>query len=141
MEIFPLANGFAKPFIGEIVLLHVLDRRPNAAQWRGQELDLRRAKRHLERIGSEYLLPTVEASFRVRVGVPHEEIIAEAVATNVDLILLPTFIPSVWRRLVGANSGATARELVAGATCRIFVVDVRTRFNCFRHWTGEVAAG
>ena len=92
---------------------------------------------HLERIGRDYLSPTVEASFRVRKGVPHEEIRAEAEATNPDLILVPTFVPSIWERLAGFIYGETVRSLVAGVPCRTFVVEVRTRFNCFRRWAGE----
>jgi nucleotide-binding universal stress UspA family protein len=139
LEIFPVANGFTKPFHGEVVLLHVLDRRKNGVPRDVGEIDLHRAVRHLERIGHDYLSPTVEASFRVRIGIPHEEIRAEAAATNTDLILLPTFVPPIWRRLAGFIYGETVRNLAVGAPCRVFVVDVRTRFNCYRRWAGEEA--
>jgi hypothetical protein len=136
-----LANGFTKPFDGEVILLHVLDRRKNAM--RGERIvnDLRRAKRHLERLGHDYLSPTIEASFRVQVGIPYEVILAEAAAAKVDLILFPTFIPSLWRRLAGFIYGETVRNLVASACCRIFVIDVHTRFNCFRRWANEDSFG
>jgi nucleotide-binding universal stress UspA family protein len=137
LEIFPVVNGFTKPFHGEVVLLHVVDRRKNGVPRGVGEIDLRRAERHLERIGHDYLSPTVEASFRVRIGIPHAEILAEAKATNVDLILLPTFVPPIWRRLAGFIYGETVRNLAVGAPCRVFVVDVRTRFNCFRRWAEE----
>jgi len=138
-EIFPVANGFTKPFHGEVVLLHVLDRRKNGRSRDFGEVELHRAVRHLERIGRGYLVPTVEASFRVRMGIPHEEIRAEAAATNADLILLPAFAPAIWRRLTGFIYGETVRNLVVGAPCRVFVADVRTRFNCFRYWAREEA--
>ena len=141
LEIFQLANGFTKPFDGEIVLLHVLDQRKNRMQDGLAEIHLRRARRHLERLAHYYLNPTVEASVRVRVGIPHEEILAEATAADTDLILFPTFIPSIWRRLAGIIPGETVRNLVAGARCRVFVVDVHTRFNCFRRWAKEEALG
>jgi nucleotide-binding universal stress UspA family protein len=137
LEIFPLANGFTKPFEGAITLLHVFDRRKIAAARGVSETELRRAERHLRRIGDDYLSPAVEASFRVRIGIPRDEILAEAKATNVDLILLPAFVPSVWQRLAGLAYGETARHLVVGASCSVFVVDVRTRFNCFRRWARE----
>lgn len=140
LEIFPVANGFTKPFHGEIVLLHVLDRRTKGVSGDIGEIDLRRAECCLERIGHDYLTPTIDASFRVRIGIPHEEIRAEAEAANTDLILLPTFAPSFWRRLGGLPYGETVRSLVVGAPCRVFVVDVRTRINCFRCWTGEETA-
>ncbi len=141
LEIFQLANGFTKPFDGEIVLLYVLDQRKNARRSELAEIDLRRAKRHLERLGHLYLSPKVQASFRVRVGIPHEEILAEATETSVDLILFPTFNPSIWRKLAGIICGETLRNLVACARCRVFVIDVQTRFNCFRRWAKEEAFG
>jgi len=134
-EIFPLANGFVRQFGGEIVLLHVLESRMNTAQVGGSDIDARRAKRHLERLGRDYLRPTLNADFRVRIGIPHETILAEAAATNADLILLSVFAPPIWRRWVGFSHGETARNLVAGAPCRVFAVNVRTHFNCFRRWT------
>jgi nucleotide-binding universal stress UspA family protein len=137
LEIFQLANGFTKPFDGEIVLLYVLDQRKNARRNDLAEINVRRAKRHLERLGHHYLSPKIGTSFRVRVGIPHEEILAEATATNVDLILCPNFQPSIWKRLAGIICGETVRHVVAGAHCQVFVIDVQTRFNCFRRWAKE----
>jgi nucleotide-binding universal stress UspA family protein len=137
LEIFQLANGLTKPFDGEIVLLYVLDQGKLAPQRELAEIEIRRAKRHLERLGHHYLSPKLQASFRVRTGVPHEEILAEATETNVELILFPTFRPSIWRQLVGFIYRETVRNLVAAAPCRVFVIDVQTRTNCFRRWAKE----
>jgi nucleotide-binding universal stress UspA family protein len=136
-EIFPLANDLVPPFKGEIVMLHVLDRQTNAVPFRGSGTNFRRAELLLERIGNEFVRPAVEASVRVRVGTPCEEILAEATANDVDLILLPTFTPSIWRRLLGPKCAETARNLITEASCRVLVVDVRTHFNCFRRWPRE----
>ena len=136
-EVFPVANDIVPPFKGEIVLLHVLDRRTNAVPFRGNGTNFRRAELLLDRIGNEYVRATVGTSVRVRVGTPHEEILAEASANDVDLILLPTFTPSIWRRLLGPRCAETARSLVAEAACRVLVVDMRMHFNCFRRWPGE----
>ena len=141
LEAFPLANGFVRPFGGEIVLLHVLEQRTNTRQVGGPDVDLRRAKRHLERLGREHLRPTVDVSSRVRVGIPHEEIMAEAAASGVELILLPVFAPSFLEKLLGTGCGETTRNLVVGDTCRVFVFDVRERFNCLRRWAEEEASG
>jgi nucleotide-binding universal stress UspA family protein len=141
LEAFPLANGFSRPFGGEIVLLHVLEHRTNAMQVGGRDVELRRAKRHLERLGREHLRPTVDASFRVRVGIPHEEILAEATASGVELILLPVFAPSFLEKLLRSSCGETARNLVVGTVCRVFVFDVRERFNCLRRWADEGPPG
>jgi len=67
-------------------------------------------------------------------GIPHEEISAEATAIKADLILLPTFAPSIWRKLTSASYGETARNLPQNTQCLVFIVDVRTHFNCFRKW-------
>jgi len=136
-EIFPAANGITKPFGGELVLLHVLDRRRRATRRGAGEAELARALRHLERLGRDYVRPGIEVTLRVRIGVPHEEILAEARAIGADLILLPVFAPSFWSRWVGSMRGDTIRNLAAGAGCRLFVTDVRTRFNCFRRWAKE----
>ena len=134
LEIFAVANGFTKPFGGEVVLLHVIDPQSDAGRGAIDAIDRDQAARHLERLGRDHLRPTVEATCRVRSGIPHEEIIAEATATNANLILLPTFAPSIWRRWAGLAYGKTTRSLVIGAPCNVLVVDVRTRFNCFRRW-------
>lgn len=138
-EIFPVANGFTQPFDGEILLLYVVDRRKQASRRDVSEDELRRAEALLQRIGDEYLSPRVGAAFRVRVGIPEEEIRDEAAARNADLIPLPVFAPSRWRRLFGSTSGETARNVVIGAPCRVFVVDVRTRLNYFRRRAREKA--
>ncbi|MGD1032493.1 MAG: universal stress protein [Opitutaceae bacterium] len=136
-EIFPFANDLVPPFEGEIVLLNVLDRRTNAIPFRGSGSNFRRAELLLARLAGEFVRPAVEASPRVRIGDPCEEILAEATANDVDLILLPTFIPSIWRRWLGPRCAETARNLITQASCRVLVVDVRTHFNCFRRWPGE----
>jgi nucleotide-binding universal stress UspA family protein len=136
-EIFPLANDLVPPFKGEIVLLHVLDRQSNAVPFRGSGSNFRRAEMLLERIASEYMRPVVSTSVRVRVGTPHEEILAEAAANDVDLILLPTFTPSIWRRWLGPRCAETAQNLITETSCRVFVADVRAHFNCFRRWPKE----
>ena len=139
LEIFPLANGFTKPFEGEIVLLHVLEQRTISMQNGANDTIIRQAERHLERIGRDYLRPTVGTILRVRIGTPHEEILREATVTNADLLLLPTFAPSLWEKWTGRECGATARNLVGNAPCRIFVVDMQEHFNCFRRWQKEEA--
>jgi nucleotide-binding universal stress UspA family protein len=141
LEAFPLANRFTRPFGAEIILLHVLDRRMREVRMAQIEFEFHRAMRHLAHLGQKHLRVSVDTSFRVRSGIPHEEILAEATVTGADLILLPTFAPSIWQRLAGTVYGETSRNLITGAPCRVFVVDVRTRFNCFRRWAREEAGG
>jgi nucleotide-binding universal stress UspA family protein len=134
LEVFPLANGFTKPFGGEVLLLHVLDRGSAAA---GTEYE--RAHHHLEHLARDFMRSSVEVRPRVRAGLPHEEIFAEATEARADLILLPVYAPSLWRRLVGPGCGSTARHVVSGASCGVFVVTVKTPFNCLRHWNGQAS--
>jgi nucleotide-binding universal stress UspA family protein len=136
LEVFPLANGFTKPFGGEVILLHVLDARSAA---RDSERD--RARLHLEHLARDFVRSSIEARPKVRAGLAHEEIFVEAAEAKADLILLPVFAPSIWRRIVGSGLGSTARNIVSGASCGVFVVNVRTCFNCLRHWGAEVLPG
>jgi nucleotide-binding universal stress UspA family protein len=129
-EVFPLANGFAKPFGGEVILLNVLDPGADA-----DGSTRTRAHLHLEHLARDFMRSSVEVRSRVRSGLPHEEIFAEAAEAKADLILLPVYAPSLWRMLVGPGFGATARNVVSGASCGVFVVNVRTRFNCLRRWS------
>jgi nucleotide-binding universal stress UspA family protein len=134
LEVFPLASGFAKPFGGEVVLLHVLDPR-SAESSRARET----AHVHLEHLGRDFMRSSIEVRPRVRAGIAHEEIFAEAVESKAELILLPVYAPSIWRRLVGPGFGSTARNVVSGASCGVFVVNVRTRFNCLRQWGAQAS--
>jgi len=134
LEVFPLANGFTKPFGGEVILLHVLDSRPTAS---GSARDM--AHLHLEHLAREFMRSSLEVRPRVRAGLPDEEIFAEAAEAKADLILLPVYTPSFWRRLVGPGFGSTARNVVLGASCGVFVVNVRTPFNCLRHWGAQAS--
>jgi nucleotide-binding universal stress UspA family protein len=134
LDVFPFANGFTKPFGGEVILLHVLEAS-------SADADLMRvtAQRHLEHIARDFLRSSVETRQRVRVGLPHEEIFAEATEARADLILLPVHAPSIWQKLSGSGYGSTTRSVVGGAPCGVFVVDVQTRFNCLRRWSAEVS--
>jgi nucleotide-binding universal stress UspA family protein len=134
LDVFPFANGFSKPFGGEVILLYVLEPlSPDA------ELMRDTARLHLEHIARDFLRASVEARARVRLGLPHEEIFAEATEARADLILLPVHAPSIWRRLAGSGYGSTARNIVGGAPCGVFVVDAQTRFNCLRRWGAKAA--
>jgi nucleotide-binding universal stress UspA family protein len=133
-EVFSLANGFTKPFGGEVVLLHVLD--PRSA---GTGAAREKANLHLEHLARDFMRSSIEVRPRVRAGLAHEQIFAEATEAKADLILLPVYAPSIWRRLVGPGFGSTARYVVSGASCGVFVVNVRTRFNCLRHWGAEAS--
>lgn len=134
LDVFPFANGFTKPFGGEVILLHVLE-----ASAPDDDVMRDAARLHLEHLARDFLRSSVETRQRVRVGVPHEEIFAEAAETKADLILLPVHAPSIWQKLAGTRCGSTARSVVGGAPCGVFVVDVQTRFNCLKRWSAEVS--
>ena len=126
-EVFPLSRRLIDPSAGDIILLNVLDRRPGSIPPAASTALLL-----LAGLGRDHLDDGFAWRSSVREGVPHEEILAEAVVSEVDLILLPIPCQSLWRRMLGSGYGRTTLGLVSGAPCRVFVVDVRKRVNCLR---------
>jgi hypothetical protein len=138
--VFELANSFAKRAEVTVVLLHVVHLNIMAVENRVYEELGREAQWYLARLASTYLHPRVSALLHVRTGNPAEEILAEAKSANADLIILPTLGPSLWGRLTSLWRSASppvsalGADIVREATCAVFVVGAKTRFNCVRAW-------
>src|ERR1039457_4019349 len=86
------------------------------------------AQWHLESLANKHLHPMASAITHVRVGKPAEEILAEAKAQSVELIILPTYGPSFWNRLKGLWTNVCippvstlAERVIREATCGVFV--------------------
>jgi nucleotide-binding universal stress UspA family protein len=133
-DVLPLANGFAKPFDSRVTLLFVIDRQ-NRRPF-SKEIDQKQAEQCLERM-AEQLRSSIDVCVRVRSGIPHEAIIAEASEIAADLILLPVFKKPFWRRFVGTSPSATAQNVISAAVTRVFVVDIGHHFNCLRRWKAD----
>ena len=80
LEVFSVANGFARHPGATVILLHVVTLNIAAPEKRVYEELGRDAHWYLERLARGCLHPGVATTIRVRVGKPAEEILAEAAA-------------------------------------------------------------
>jgi hypothetical protein len=96
------------------------------------------ALQSLDRLAESQLHPLASAITRVRSGRPAEQILSEAEDESVDLIILPTFGPSLWNRLSSFWKphapliSPLAEKIIRDATCAVFVALARKRFDCTR---------
>jgi nucleotide-binding universal stress UspA family protein len=101
VEVFSAANTFTNAPGATVTLLHVVTLNIAAPEKGVHEALGREALWHLERLARKCLRPGVATITRVRFGKPAEEILAEAVAGNIDLIVLAAKLS---RRPFGAAS-------------------------------------
>jgi|ERR1017187_6217610 nucleotide-binding universal stress UspA family protein len=94
VEIFSVANTFAKQPGATVILLHVVTLNIAAPEKGVYEQLGREAQWHLGRLAHGCLRPGITTVGRVRFGKPAEEILAEAADGNVDLIVLGSKPPS-----------------------------------------------
>jgi nucleotide-binding universal stress UspA family protein len=141
LEVFELVNGLAKRPEVTIILLHVVSLNILAPENRVYEELGQEAQWYLENLANKHIPPMASTIAHVRVGNPAEEILAEAKAESVDLIILPTYGPSFWNRLKGLwtnvcipSVSTLAERVIREATCGVFVVLAKTRLNCERAW-------
>ena len=100
LEIFSLLEGFSKRPEVTLTLLHVVHLDIVASDNRVcQELALA-AQGYLERLAQQFVHPVTSTVVHVRFGKPAEQILKEAKAEKVELIILPTYGPSFWSQLV-----------------------------------------
>jgi nucleotide-binding universal stress UspA family protein len=141
LEVFDLVNGFARRPEVTVILLHVVNLNILAPENRVYEELSQEAQWYLEGLANRHLHPIASTITHVRVGKPADEILAEAKAESVDLIILPTYGPSFWNRLKGLwrnvcvqPVSTLAQKVIREATCGVFVVLAKTRLNCERAW-------
>jgi nucleotide-binding universal stress UspA family protein len=142
LEVFTRVNAFAGQPGVTIVLLHVLTVKIAAADNRVFEELGREAGWYLERLARKHVHPDASIRIHVRIGKPADEILAEAKAENVDLIILPTFGGSLWKR--GASfwkrlvapifPGVIVEKLARNAPCVVFFMHAESWFNCEERW-------
>src|SRR6516162_2984983 len=95
LEIFKLVEGLAHSPNITLIMLHVIPTQPERRKSR-QSKEMRG---YLKELAERYVHPAVSVVSCVREGEPAKEILEEANAQKVQLIILPTYGPSVWERL------------------------------------------
>jgi len=141
LEIFSLVEGFAKRPEVTLILLHVVHLNIVSPDNRVYEELALEARGYLERLAQQFVHPIASTVVRVRFGRAAEQILEEAKAENVELVLLPAYGPSFWSRLVSVwKPGACrmvsplAEKIIRDSTCGVFIASVKTRFNCEKEW-------
>ena len=132
-----MVNGLAEHSDATVILLHVVHLNILVPEGRIYEEVCRDAERQLEELARRYLHPAVKVSSRVRVGTVFNEIVAEAGAQQADLILLPTFPISTWKRFFVRLAETLAEKLARCAPCPILAVQVETPFQHEKYWNLE----
>jgi nucleotide-binding universal stress UspA family protein len=134
LEVFSVVNGLAKHSSATVILLHVVTLNIAAPENRVYEELGRDARWHLERLARGCLRPDLATIIRVRFGKPAEQILAEAAARNVDLIVLPSYVPALWDRLLAPIRPHVVEQVTRNARCGVFRASVQDRFDCKDVW-------
>jgi nucleotide-binding universal stress UspA family protein len=144
LEVLELVNGFAKRPEVTVILLHVIEAltasRPRPAHRANHDAE-GDALWYLGQLADKHLPPMATALTRVRSGDVAEQILAEAKAENVDLIILPTYrasffgqLRALWKSGSDSIVSPLAEQVVRAAGCSVFLVQAKTRFNCAQAW-------
>jgi nucleotide-binding universal stress UspA family protein len=141
LEAFARVNALANRPGATVILLHVVDLNIAALDNRVYDELGREAGWHLDMLARKYLRPDISTLIRVRFGNPATEIIMEAKARNVDLIILststgslPSHEASFKKRLRAALFPGLLRKLLRAAPGALWIVHGETSFNCREHW-------
>lgn len=134
VEVFSVANTFAKHPNAAVTLLHVVTLNIAAPEKRVYEQLGREAHWHLERLARGCLRPGITTVSRVRFGKPADEILAEAADGNVDLIVLASKPLSFWSRLFAPVVPRAVERVIREATCGVFLTTAKKWFNCESTW-------
>jgi nucleotide-binding universal stress UspA family protein len=141
LEIFSLAEGVAGRREATLILLHVIHLNIVAPDNRLYEDLVLEARWYLERLAEQYVHRLTSTILHVRVGERAEQVLEEAKAEEVELIIVSNFGPSLWGRLVSVWKPGVCRmvsplaeRIIRDATCGVFVASVKTRFNCEKEW-------
>lgn len=134
LEVFSVVNGLASHPGATVTLLYVVTLNIAAPEKRVYERLARDAQWYLERLARGCLRPDIATNIRVRFGKPAEEILAEAATGNADLIVLPSYPPSLWSRLFAPILPRVVEQVIRKAPCRVFLASPQDRFDCEDVW-------
>lgn len=137
LEVLPLINNLAGRSNSAVILLHIVQLNILAPDSRICREQCANAGRILERLADRYVNSLVDVRLRVRAGNPFDEIVREARESHAQMILLPTFPSSPWRRLLAPLSRRVAERLAADAPCPVVALPVKTPVNCEESWRRE----
>jgi hypothetical protein len=79
----------------------------------------------------------VDTAVHIRTGNPFDEIVDEARQYHVQLIILPTFERSFWKRLFAPVLPRVTENLAQRAPCPVYTIRVKKSFNCAEQWKLE----
>jgi nucleotide-binding universal stress UspA family protein len=131
-EVFSFIDKFANQHRVTVTLLHVVNLNAMVPDNRVFDAHLCAAGQHLKRLAEKFLNPDLSVRLRVRVGRPAPEILAEAMESNVNLIVLTSYGGcSVWKRPFKPR---IVEKVLRAAPCNATLLHVRTRFNCEEDW-------
>lgn len=134
VEVFSVVNNLAKDPGVAVTLLHVVMLNLSAPEKRVYEAVGRDAQWHLGHLARGCLRPGVTAHMRVRFGKPAEEILAEAVDGNADLIVMATQPPSFWKRLFARFVPPVVERVVREAACGVYLTTASKHFDSEKLW-------
>src|ERR1700704_2686835 len=111
LEIFSFVEGFSRRPEVTLILLHVVDLSSAASGNAMNEALAFDAHGYLQRLAQQFVHPITSTVVQVRFGKAGEQILEEATARNIELIVLPTYLPSLWNRLVSVWTHGACRTV------------------------------
>ena len=134
VEVFSAANGLANHPGATVILLHVVTLSIAVPEKGVYEALARDAHSQLKRLARGCLRPGITTVTRVRFGKPAEEILSEAAADSVDLIVLPSYPLSFLSRFFGPLLPRIVERVIREAPCGVFLTTAKSRYNCEQMW-------
>jgi len=141
LGIFDVINRFARSSPMTVILLHVVTLNIIGAENRIYEELGRDAHWYLEKLASSYLRPNIPTLLRVRRGKIAEQILAQARADQLDLIVLPVDHPLLENGASVSSSNRPpvtvsplARTIIRGASCDVLVIPFNKCLDCEKAW-------
>jgi nucleotide-binding universal stress UspA family protein len=135
-EAFSLVNGMANRSPLAVILLQTVKLNVLLPERRVYDELALETHDSLHGLAHRYLPADVPVQTRVRFGEPAQEILSEAKAENVDVIVLPNHGPSFWQRLrfVWKSTSnplfsALVEQVTRGAQCDVWITGTRDCFD------------
>ena len=131
LELFSFINGAVKEEPTAVTLLHVSRLNVAAPENRLYVEVEQEIRSLLLRLKSEFINPGIDLTVCVRSGKPAREIVAQAAASESDLIVLTNHFGHRRKRLFGTD---IVEQVVASAPCPVRVLRVNSRMDCHARW-------